>query len=87
MTDAESPPPSKPPVAKVRIGSVTAAVWRNGEFYSATFERRYQDKEGQWQTSHSFGPSDLLALAKAADRAHDRILAFYEQEKRDAEAA
>ena len=74
MTDTEIK--NKPPVAKIRIGNVHATVWKNGDFYSAQFERRYQDKDEKWQTSHSFGPADLLPLAKAADRAHDAILAL-----------
>lgn len=74
MSEAES---KNPPVVKIRIGSVHASIWKNGDFYSATFERRYQDKDSKWQTSHSFGASDLLALAKAADRAHDAILAQF----------
>ena len=32
-----------------------------------------RDAAEQWNTTHSFGPNDLLVLAKVADRAHSRI--------------
>lgn len=69
---------ANPPVAKLRIGLITASIWErilpDGTFYSASFERRYRDKEGQWHTSHSFNTEELLALSKLADQAHSRIL-------------
>ena len=71
---------ANPPVAKIRVGLITANVWeragKNGTFYAVTFERRYRDSEGTWQTAHSFDTHDLLGLAKAADLAHTEILAL-----------
>ena len=70
--------PANPPVAKVRVGLVTASIWErstgNGKFFGVTFERRYRDSQGEWQTSHSYDPADLLALAKSADLAHTKIM-------------
>ncbi len=67
-----------PPVAKVRIGLITASIWENttdkGTFHNVTFERRYKDGEGNWKSSHSYNADDLLALAKAADLAHTKIV-------------
>jgi len=67
-----------PPVTKIRVGLITATVWERaleqGTFYAVTFERRYRDSEGEWQTAHSFDTQDLLAVAKAADLAHTEIL-------------
>lgn len=69
---------SKPPVAKLRIGLITASIWErasdNGNFYTVTFERRYRDSEGNWNSSHSYDPQDLLVLAKLADLAHTKII-------------
>ena len=42
-------------------------------FYNVTFERRYRDDANKWQSSSSFGMSDLLLLAKVADLAHSEI--------------
>jgi hypothetical protein len=69
---------TKKPVSKVQLYPVSAAVWRNhsdeGEaFYNVTFERSYKDQAGNWQSSSTFGLSDLLLLAKVADRAHSEI--------------
>lgn len=67
-----------PPVAKVRVGLISASIWErptdNGTFYNVTFERRYRDAEGNWKSSNSYDTQDLLALAKAADLAHTKIL-------------
>lgn len=67
-----------PPVRKIRVGLVTASIWqRESEgrtFHSVSFERRYRDAEGHWQTAHTYDSGDLLALAKASDLAHTRIL-------------
>ena len=67
-----------PPVGKVRVGLITASIWENktekGTFYNVTFERRYRDAEGNWKSSHSYNADDLLALAKAADLAHTKIV-------------
>ena len=53
-----------PPAAKIRVGLITASIWQNendkGTFHNVTFERRYKDAEGKWQTSHSYNTGDLL---------------------------
>ena len=67
-----------PPAAKIRVGLITASIWENktekGIFHNVTFERRYRDAEGNWKSSHSYNAEDLLALAKAADLAHTKIV-------------
>ena len=69
---------TNPPVAKLRVGRIHAAIWKRktetGSFFTATFERRYRDGEGQWKSTGSYDADDLLALSKAADLAHTRIL-------------
>lgn len=83
-TDA-SQPANKKPVAHFRLAGVEASVWNNpsdkGEFFNITFQRRYQDKEQQWQTSHSYGPSDALALAKVAHMALTKIMELQQARK------
>lgn len=70
---------SNQPVARVRIGSVQAAIWENetkdGVIHNVTIDRRYQDKKaGEWRTATSWGFRDLLTLRKVADLAHSKIL-------------
>jgi hypothetical protein len=74
----------KPPAAKVRVGLITGSIWeRKAEksvFYTVTFERRYKDGEGNWQTSHSYDAADILTLAKVADLTHTKIVEAQSQE-------
>ena len=85
-TNAESAKSENRPVDKVRFGRIQASVWENasekGPYYTVSFERRYTDAEGNWRNSQSFNADDLLLLAKAADKAHDAILAI----KREAQS-
>ena len=76
-TPTKSTEAGKPPVAKLRLGLINANIWQrtNGEdaFYSVSFERRYKDAEGNWQSTHSYNSDDLLVLAKLADQVHTEI--------------
>ena len=64
------------PVDKFREGPVHVSIWENesvkGAFRTASFELRYK-KDEQWQTSHSYGASDLKFLENAAKEARQRI--------------
>lgn len=66
------------PVAKIRVDLINASIWKNttdkGTFYNVTFENRYRDGEGNWKSGHNYATGDLLALAKAADLAHSKII-------------
>ena len=77
MTTTKKKTENKPPVDRIRVGSITANIWENqtekGKRYSATYEQRYKDGKGNWQSSHSFSETDSLLLAKAADLARDRM--------------
>jgi hypothetical protein len=64
------------PVHKLRIGTLSVAIWENsndnGSWYSVTPARGYKDGE-IWKDSDSFGFDDLLTLAKLLDQAHSWI--------------
>ena len=68
---------ANPPIERLRLGLINASIWEreteNGLFYSVSFERRYKDSDGNWQSTHSYNADDLLTLAKLADQAHSRI--------------
>jgi hypothetical protein len=76
---------ANPPVHKVRVGLITAAIWEKatdkGTFYNVTFERRYKDADGNWKSTDSYDTFDLLNLAKAADLAHTKILEAQEDDR------
>ena len=79
MTNTKNASETKnPPVAKIRVDLINASIWKNkterGPFYNVTFESRYRDGEGNWKSSHSYTSNDLLALGKAADLAHTKIV-------------
>lgn len=69
--------PSKPPVARIRVGNVSASVWaRQTEkrtFYSVTLERSYRDAQDKWHSTSSLDALDLQNARKALDLAHDQI--------------
>jgi len=76
MTDNNT----NPPVEKLAYGLIKCAIWENTptdpdkkHYFTATFTRSYQDEQGNWQDTQSFGLSDLLALSKLADQAHTVI--------------
>jgi hypothetical protein len=66
------------PVKRFQAGRITASVWRNlrktetGEdaaMFSVTLDRRYRDKDGNWQGSSSLHlneiPRAIFVLSKA----------------------
>lgn len=66
------------PAAKVSLYPVSAAIFRNESekgdvYYNVTIERSYKDDQGKYQSSASFGVSDLLLVAKVANLAHSKI--------------
>jgi len=67
---------SSKPVAKLRLGRISAAIWKNdtdkGSLFNVSFQRSYKEGD-EFKNSHSFGRDDLLILAKLADQAHTKI--------------
>lgn len=60
-------------------GGLKATIWFNatpnstkGGFYSVELSRVYRTDEG-YKNSRSFNDSDLLFIARLAEKAHDRI--------------
>lgn len=77
---------AQPPVDKLRLGNLTATIWRNldkqsNPFFTCTLTRSYTDDEGNWHESPTFGRGDLLKVAKLADQAHSRIEGLIQEEK------
>ena len=67
MSDANTP------VQKFKLGSVTAAVWKNDKgFFSVTLQRSYKDGEN-WKNTDSLNPGDLLNAGKVLEQAGDYI--------------
>jgi hypothetical protein len=75
------------PVEHVRIGGISAAIWRNeganGVWFNVTLQRHYRTEEGEWKSTTSFGRDDLLLLAKIADATHTRLLNLLAAERKE----
>jgi hypothetical protein len=75
MSDAKKT--KKPPVARVKTGTVTAAIWARdtdkGTFYDVTFQRAYRDADRKWKNSTSFDLNGLLALQHVVGQAIDKV--------------
>ena len=66
------------PVKKFQAGGVSCAVWENqgngdnqSAYLTVTIDRRYKDKDGEWQSTSALRQNDvpkgLLVLQKAYD--------------------
>jgi hypothetical protein len=75
---------SNKPVRVIRIGSLSASVWRRegkeNDFFTVTANRAYKDGD-TWKYSDSFGRDDLLTVAKLLDLAHTAICKLEAEEK------
>jgi hypothetical protein len=86
MANATNSDTPNQPADRLRFGAIQAAIWRNVTdegrvLYSVTFDRRYVDQKGAWQSSSAFGRNDLLVLAKLADRCNTRIYELQAQDR------
>jgi hypothetical protein len=78
MTEHEETQKQEPnkPIAKYQMNSVHGSLWRNqhekGEFYTLSLERRFQ-KDGEWQTSHSFRADQIPALMEILTAAQELV--------------
>ena len=70
------------PVAKFRAGQVSSAVWRNEiqvkgkaiTVLKATVQRRYKDKEGNWQSSGSLSRNEIPLAIYCLQKAFEKII-------------
>ena len=76
QNDQPSGQTGRKPADKFREGPVHVSIWEKegpkGAFRTASFEIRYR-KDDQWQSSHSYGATDLKHLETAANEARARI--------------
>jgi len=70
------------PLKKFRAGQVSCALWENEivvngremTMLKATFERRYKDKEGNWQSSQSFSRNEIPLVKWCLDKAFEAMI-------------
>lgn len=77
------------PVETLRDGAVKAAIWKNegdnGVFFNVTFARTYKNGDGNLHDTDSFSGTQLLKLARLADKAYDRAAALAQAARAEAE--
>ena len=80
------------PEKKIRVGQICLNIWsnepkgeRNFPTKSISFEKRYQDKEGKWQSSQSYQLNDLMKIQIAIDEALRYL--FLKQEQKEVTTA
>jgi hypothetical protein len=67
------------PVAKFKHGGIELSVWPNqtsegGMMYNTTISNSYKDeKSGEWKTTSSFSPTDLLVVGELGRQAFAKI--------------
>ena len=71
------------PEKKFRAGAISATVWLNqgqrpngevSEFRTITLDRRYMDKEGQWQSTTSLRVNDIPKARAVFQKAYEYIV-------------
>jgi hypothetical protein len=71
------------PEKKFRAGAISATVWKNKgqrdngeetEFNTISVDRRYADKDGNWQSTNSLRTNDLPKLQAVLRKAYDYLV-------------
>lgn len=72
------------PEKRFSTGAISATVWKNSgtnkrtgeptEFNTITLQRRYKDKEGNWQTSNSLRVNDLPKASLVLNKAYEYLV-------------
>jgi len=71
------------PEKRFRAGALSVTIWQNqgqtktGEettYKTVSFQRRYKDKNGEWQTSNSLRVNDLPKVSLLMDKAYEFIV-------------
>ena len=57
------------PAHKIKLGLVSATIWDNDGSYSVDISRSYKNDQNEWKNTSSLFQSDLLNVAKCAERA------------------
>ena len=70
------------PIAKFRAGQVSSALWENEievkgktvTILKATVQRRYKDREGNWQSSGSFSRNEIPLAIYCLQKSFEKII-------------
>lgn len=80
------------PVAKIKGGNnISVALWENQiqtkaktvTMIKATLQKRYKDKNGDWQTSTSYSKADIPDMVFCLQKAFEKMIELRNQENDD----
>lgn len=83
--DNDDAQPGNRPVAKFKHGGIELTIWPNqtadgGTMYNTSISNSYKDeKSGEWKTSASFSPTDLLVVGELGRQAFAKITELKQQ--------
>lgn len=82
------------PEKKFSTGAISATIWKNNgtnkktgeeiEYRTVSLQRRYKDKEGNWQTSNSLRINDLPKASLVLNKAYEFVVLREQQEEYNA---
>lgn len=84
-------PNDNKPVHRIRLSTISAAVFKNTnadgkEFFNVQLDRSYKDGD-EWKHTKSFSRDDLLNVAKVCDLTHSWIHSQQQANRPDAPSA
>ena len=70
------------PLYAYKTSGISAAIWENNvtikgktvSIQKATVQRRYKNKSGEWQSTQSFGRSDLPVVIHCLQKIYEKML-------------
>ena len=79
------------PMAKFKAGQVSSALWENEievkgktvTILKATVQRRYKDKENNWQSSGSFSRNEIPLAVYCLQQAFQKIIETQSKQSSD----
>ena len=79
----KSETPNNTPEKKFSTGVISATIWKNSgtskkgepvEFRTISLQRRYTDKDGNWQSTNSLRINDLPKATLVVNKAYEYIV-------------
>lgn len=78
------------PLKSFRSGAIQVAIWENTaqgpdgqaqKFRTVSFDRRYKDKDGNWQSTNQLRINDLPKAALILNKAYEYLVLIGEEEE------
>ena len=79
------------PIKKFSAGAISASVWKNelkdgSVVHAVSIERRYQNKDGDWQSTNNLRVNDLPRVELLAKKAYEFLVCGLSDDEKEVEA-